>query len=71
MSEISHFRSGEPLSPTIERPFCTESDLIVARMRNEAKGQCVSHSITSSAQASAALFGQPRFTEALDQLLRV
>jgi hypothetical protein len=30
---------SEPLLPAIQRPPCTESDLIVARRRNDEKGQ--------------------------------
>jgi hypothetical protein len=36
---VYHVRPDEPLSPTIYFPLCTESDLIVAPRRNDAKGQ--------------------------------
>jgi len=38
MPALVHFRPSEPLSPTIYCPHCTESNLIVAHVRNDAKG---------------------------------
>jgi len=38
MPALVHFRPSEPLSPTIYCPRCTESNLIVAHVRNDAKG---------------------------------
>jgi hypothetical protein len=38
MSEMGQSRLNQPVLPTIRCLLCTESDLIVALMRNDAKG---------------------------------
>jgi hypothetical protein len=65
MPQPGHSRPGEPLSPTIYYPLSSESDLIVARTRNDAKGPgCV------KSRTDAMILRVNRRSGALDVRLR-
>jgi hypothetical protein len=73
----SHFRLGEPLLPTIYCPLCTESDLIVARRRNDATSRLRSHALqrihacTSTKNAHQSLATEQKLRESGVNDLRV
>ena len=55
MPALVHFRPSELLSPTIYCPHCPESNLIVARVRNDAKGHVRKWTTCAAVRASIGL----------------
>jgi hypothetical protein len=51
MSATGHSRLSQPVLPAISCPLLPESDLIITRMQNDAKGHVLTHTIQQTASS--------------------
>jgi hypothetical protein len=51
MSHLGHSRLSQPVLPAISCPLLPESDLIITRTQNDAKGHVLTHTMQQTASS--------------------